>query len=258
MTDEMIPASSPEGEVHTESILGGYSYGQAEAPSGDEWNNPEVLALNKEQPRATFHYFADMKSALKVLPDESRYWESLNGNWKFNWAANPWERPSEFYRTGYDDSGWDEIPVPSSWNIQGIRKDGSLKYGTPIYCNQPVIFMHEVRPDDWRGGVMRTPPENWTTYKARNEVGSYRRTFEIPEEWNAARFDITPYVQTGENLVAVEVYRNSDGSFLEAQDMFRLPGIFRMVSVSWNLRILRLPRMNSALPEGIFISTAKL
>ena len=250
-------------ENYETGILGGYSYGRAEAPSGNEWNNPEVLALNKEQPRATFHYFADVKSAVKVLPEESSYWKSLNGTWKFNWAANPWERPSEFYRTSYDDSGWDEIPVPSSWNIQGIRKDGSLKYGTPIYCNQPVIFMHEVRPDDWRGGVMRTPPENWTTYKARNEVGSYRRTFEIPEDWNgreiyisfdgvdsffylwingkyvgfsknsrnAARFDITPYVQTGENLVAVEVYRNSDGSFLEAQDMFRLPGIFRTVSV---------------------------
>ena len=76
------------------------------------------------------------------------------------------------------------IPVPSSWNIYGIQKDGSQKYGTPIYVNQPVIFQHSVKVDDWRGGVMRTPPANWTTYKDRNEVGSFRRDFEIPQDWD--------------------------------------------------------------------------
>ena len=65
-----------------------------------------------------------------------------------------------------------------------IQKDGSLKYGVPIYVNQPVIFMHKVKVDDWRGGVMRTPPTNWTTYKYRNEVGSYRRDFDIPQDWD--------------------------------------------------------------------------
>ena len=77
--------------------------------------------------------------------------------------------PKIFIMT-FDVSGWDNIPVPSSWNIYGIQKDGSLKYGVPIYVNQPVIFMHKVKVDDWRGGVMRTPPTNWTTYKYRNEV----------------------------------------------------------------------------------------
>ena len=164
--------------------------------------------------------------------------------------------PQDFYQTTFDVSGWDNIPVPSSWNIYGIQKDGSLKYGVPIYVNQPVIFMHKVKVDDWRGGVMRTPPTNWTTYKYRNEVGSYRRDFDIPQDWdgrevfinfdgvdsffylwingqyvgfsknsrNTASFNITPYLQKGKNTVAAEVYRSSDGSFLEAQDMFRLPG----------------------------------
>ncbi|MDE7452006.1 MAG: beta galactosidase jelly roll domain-containing protein, partial [Paramuribaculum sp.] len=163
----------------------------------------------------------------------------------------------------YNVSGWDDIEVPSNWNIVGLQKDGSQKYGKPIYVNQPVIFYHKVAVDDWRGGVMRTPPEDWTTYKFRNEVGAYRRTFTVPESWNgrevyisfdgvdsffylwingkyvgfsknsrnAARFDITKYLVKGENIVAVEVYRNSDGSFLESQDMFRLPGIFRTVAL---------------------------
>ncbi|MDE6394117.1 MAG: beta-galactosidase, partial [Duncaniella sp.] len=171
--------------------------------------------------------------------------------------------PADFYRPGFDASGWDDINVPSNWNIEGLQPDGSQKYGKPIYVNQKVIFSHSVRPDDWRGGVMRTPPESWTTFDARNEVGSYLRTFVLPESWNgrevfinfdgvdsffylwingryvgfsknsrnAASFNITPYLKSGENTVAVEVYRNSDGSFLEAQDMFRLPGIFRSVSL---------------------------
>ncbi|MBQ4038903.1 MAG: DUF4981 domain-containing protein, partial [Bacteroidaceae bacterium] len=136
---------------------------------------------------------------------------------------------------------------------------------TPIYVNQPVIFKHQVAVGDWKKGVMREPAPHHTTYKHRNEVGSYRRTFTIPEEWegrevyinfdgvdsffylwingqyvgfsknsrNLAAFNITKYLaKKGENLVAVEVYRNSDASFLEAQDMFRLPGIFRTVSLT--------------------------
>lgn len=243
--------------------LKGFTYASTESPDGKEWESPENLALNKEQPRAYFFSFQDLESARKVLPENSTYWKSLNGSWKFNWSPDPDSRPKDFYQTGFDVSGWDNIPVPSSWNIYGIQKDGSLKYGVPVYVNQPVIFMHQVKVDDWRGGVMRTPPTNWTTYKHRNEVGSFRRDFEVPEDWkdreifisfdgvdsffylwingryigfsknsrNAARFNITPYLHAGKNTVAVEVYRNSDGSFLEAQDMFRLPGIFRTVAL---------------------------
>ncbi len=164
--------------------LEGFKYASEKAPVGNEWESPENIALNKEQPRAWFFSFQDVESARKVLPENSKYWLSLNGDWKFNWAPDPDSRPKDFYQTTFDVSGWDNIPVPSSWNIYGIQKDGSLKYGVPIYVNQPVIFMHKVKVDDWRGGVMRTPPTNWTTYKYRNEVGSYRRDFDIPQDWD--------------------------------------------------------------------------
>ena len=243
--------------------LEGFTYASASAPTGKEWESPEDLALNKEQPRAYFFSFQDVESARKVLPENSKFWQSLNGDWKFHWAPDPDSRPKDFYQTDYDVTSWDVIPVPSSWNIYGIQKDGSQKYGTPIYVNQPVIFQHSVKVDDWRGGVMRTPPAHWTTYKHRNEVGSFRRDFDIPQDWdgrevflsfdgvdsffylwvngkyvgfsknsrNTASFNITPYLQKGKNTVAAEVYRSSDGSFLEAQDMFRLPGIFRTVAL---------------------------
>ena len=243
--------------------LEGFTYGSVNAPTGKEWESPENLALNKEQPHAYFFPFQHLDNARKVLPENSKYWQSLDGDWKFHWAPAPDSRPKDFYQTEYDVSSWDAIPVPSSWNIYGIQKDGSQKYGTPIYVNQPVIFQHSVKVDDWRGGVMRTPPANWTTYKDRNEVGSFRRDFEIPQDWdgrevfisfdgvdsffylwingqyvgfsknsrNTANFNITPYLQKGKNTVAAEVYRSSDGSFLEAQDMFRLPGIFRTVAL---------------------------
>ncbi len=243
--------------------LEGFTYGSVNAPTGKEWESPENLALNKEQPHAYFFPFQHLDNARKVLPENSKFWQSLDGDWKFHWAPDPDSRPKDFYQTEYDVTSWDAIPVPSSWNIYGIQKDGSQKYGTPIYVNQPVIFQHSVKVDDWRGGVMRTPPANWTTYKDRNEVGSFRRDFEIPQDWdgrevfisfdgvdsffylwingqyvgfsknsrNTANFNITPYLQKGKNTVAAEVYRSSDGSFLEAQDMFRLPGIFRTVAL---------------------------
>ena len=245
------------------SLLEGYRYGHVQAPTGQEWQSPGELSLNKLQPHAWFMTFGKADNAKYVLPEHSDYYQSLNGKWKFHFAKNPDERPKEFFEANYDVSHWDNIEVPGSWNIQGIQKDGSLKYGVPIYVNQPVIFMHKVAVDDWRQGVMRTPPQNWTTYTYRNEVGSYRRDFNIPQDWdgrevflsfdgvdsffylwvngqyvgfsknsrNTAEFDITPFVQTGANTVAVEVYRSSDASFLEAQDMFRLPGIFRSVNL---------------------------
>lgn len=243
--------------------LAGFAYGNPAAPTGDEWQSPENLSLNKEYPRAYFFSFNNEKQATQVLPEYAPYWQSLNGQWRFHWCKTPGQRPKDFYKTDYDTSKWDAIPVPSNWNVYGIQKDGSLKYGLPIYVNQPVIFYHERKVDDWRKGVMRTPPTDWTTYEYRNEVGSYVREFEVPNNWdgreifidfdgvdsffylwingkyvgfsknsrNVASFDITPYLQKGKNKVAVEVYRNSDGSFLESQDMFRLPGIFRTVAL---------------------------
>ncbi len=249
-------------------ILEGFRYADEIAPVGTEWENPQALALNKEQPRATFYPFADTQSALKIFPEsDSKYWKSLNGNWKFHWVKTPEARPADFYKKDFDVSSWDEIPVPSNWNVVGISEKGNghHKYGLPIYVNQPVIFEHEVKIDDWKKGVMREPKDKRrTTFEYRNEVGSYRRDFTVPADWKGreiflnfdavdsffylwvngkyigfsknsrdpACFDVTKYVKPGETAtIAVEVYRNSDASFLEAQDMFRLPGIFRTVSV---------------------------
>ena len=244
-------------------LLEGFEYGNASSPTGKEWQSPEQLSYNKLQPRANFASFATVEEARKFLPENSSYRMSLDGEWKFHFSKNPDERPVDFYKTSYSTQNWDNIKVPGSWNMQGVQKDGSLKYGVPIYVNQWVIFKYNIAVDDWRLGVMREPPKNYTTYKYRNEVGSYKRTFTIPNHWDgrevfvsfdgvdsffylwingqyvgfsknsrdAARFDISPYVHAGKNDIAVEVYRSSDGSFLEAQDMFRLPGIFRSVAV---------------------------
>ena len=254
-----------------ETVLKGFSYGEAMAPTGKEWESPQELALNKEQPHTWFFHFSDAESARRLLPEHSSYYRSLDGTWKFHWVGNPDERPADFYLPTFDVSGWDDVSVPMQWNVAGIRKDGSLKYGVPIYVNQKAIFQHKVAVGDWKGGVMRTPPQDWTTYKHRNEVGSYRRTFTIPAGWdgrevyinfdgvssffylwingryvgfsknsrNTASFNITSYLNKGggENVVAVEVYRNSDGSHLETQDMFRLPGIFRSVSLTSTFKV---------------------
>ena len=246
--------------------LSGFFYQQQGQPTGWEWQSPDSLACNKEQPHAWFFSFRDAEEARKVLPENSSYWKSLDGTWKFHWASQPDERPKDFYLTDYDVSKWDDIQVPLSWNMAGLQDDGNNKYGDPLYSNQRVIFQHAYRVNDWKGGVMRTPKTNWMTYRNRNEVGSYRRTFTIPADWkgkeifinfdgvdsffylyingryvgfsknsrNLAEFDITPYLykEGKENVVAVEVYRNSDASFLESQDMFRLPGIFRTVALT--------------------------
>ena len=250
-----------------DGTLGGYFYQQQAAPTGWEWQSPDSVAVNKLQPHAWFFSFRNIDEARKVLPENSSYWKSLDGMWKFHWAPNPDERPKDFFRTDYDVSKWDDIKVPVSWNMAGLQRDGKNKYGDPLYSNQRVIFQHSWQPmNDWKGGVMRTPPKDWMTYRNRNEVGSYRRTFTVPADWkgqeiylnfdgvdsffylyingkyvgfsknsrNLAEFNITPYLnkEGEENTVAVEVYRHSDGSFLESQDMFRLPGIFRTVALT--------------------------
>ena len=250
-----------------DGTLGGYFYQQQAAPTGWEWQSPDSVAVNKLQPHAWFFSFRNIEEARKVLPENSSFWKSLDGLWKFHWAPNPDERPKDFFRTDYDVSKWDDIKVPMNWNMAGLQRDGKNKYGDPLYSNQRVIFQHSWQPmNDWKGGVMRTPPTDWMTYRNRNEVGSYRRTFSVPADWkgqeiylnfdgvdsffylyingkyvgfsknsrNLAEFNITPYLNKKgeENTVAVEVYRHSDGSFLESQDMFRLPGIFRTVALT--------------------------
>ena len=260
----MVMASTAVADAETFLLEKYHMSTTQKAPTGNEWNDPTTLALNKEMPRAWFFSFQDRDNARKVLPENSIYWKSLNGMWKFHFSKNPDLRPKDFFKQEFDTKSWDDIKVPGSWNVQGISKtDGKRKYGSPIYVNQWVIFGSEVKVGDWKKGVMRDKPTNYTTYEYRNEVGSYKRSFEIPEQWNgreiyisfdgvdsffylwingqyvgfsknsrnAARFNITRYLKKGTNEVAVEVYRSSDGSFLEAQDMFRLPGIFRTVAI---------------------------
>lgn len=220
--------------------------------SNNDWENQNVFAINKEDGHATFIPFANMKE-MKADPAYRRPWKRtrssryllLNGNWKFNWVKQPEERPKDFYRINYDVSQWNEIPVPSNWEIHG--------YGTPIYTN--ITYPFRNNPPFIQG------QRGYTVEKEPNAVGSYRHEFNLPENWsdkevfihfdgvysamylwingkkvgysqganNDARFNITQYVQPGKNQVAVEVYRWSDGSYLEDQDMFRLSGIHRDV-----------------------------
>ena len=217
------------------------------AVAAPDWENPNVIGLNKEPARCSAMPFADESTAPGAAREESPYFGSLNGNWKFNWVRKPSERPKEFYRPDYDVSGWDEISVPSNWQMEG--------YGVPIYVNTEYPF----QPDPPR--VTSEPPREYTSYKLRNPVGSYRRSFTVPLDWDGrqvfihfggvksafylwingkkvgysqgsmtpAEFNITEYLTDGRNTLAVEVYRWSDGSYVECQDMWRLSGIYRDV-----------------------------
>ncbi|MHB8901790.1 MAG: glycoside hydrolase family 2 TIM barrel-domain containing protein, partial [Thermoguttaceae bacterium] len=219
--------------------------------------NQQVIGRNKEPGRATSFFYADAESALRNDRAVSPWYRSLNGPWKFNWAPDPASRPADFYKPEYDVSAWDDIPVPSNWQQQG--------YGVPVYTNIPYPF----KKDPPR--VMGEPPKEFTSYGQRNPVGSYRRTFTVPQEWVGRRvflqfdgvdsafyvwingkqlgysedsrtpalFDITSHLVPGENLLAAEVYRYCDGSYLEDQDYWRLSGIFRNVSL-WSSADLHL------------------
>jgi beta-galactosidase len=183
--------------------------------------------------------YANRAEALAADRHASSWSRSLDGSWKFNWVPRPEQRPMEFYKPGFDVSSWKEIPVPSNWQVLG--------YGTPYYKNNGYVIKR-----DWPR-VMSEPPKNWTAYEERNPVGSYRREFDVPANWNgrrvfitfdgvdsafflwingeSAEFDITRYVKPGKNMIAVEVYRFSAGTYLEDQDMWRLSGIFRNVTL---------------------------
>ena len=230
--------------------IGDYPQAAApDAPSGQEWESEQMLGLNKEKPHATFSSYADVESAKKILPELSQYRVSLDGAWKFTWVKRPEERPVDFFKPELDVSGWKEITVPSSWQMQG--------YDVPVYSNQAYLFRR-----DWPR-VMGEPPRRFTTFVNRNPVGSYRRDFAIPASWegrevfinfdgvdsffylwingkyvgfsknsrNPAEFNITRFLKPGKNVAAAEVYRFSDGSYLECQDMWRLSGIFRSVAI---------------------------
>lgn len=202
-----------------------------------DWENPEVFAINKEQPRATALPYRDEASAVTNDAKLSPYFLLLDGVWKFYWSAFPDARPVDFYRESFSVAKWKDIQVPGNWELQG--------FGIPIYTN--VTYPYPKNPP-------YIPHHD-------NPVGSYRRDFELPENWDGRRvflhfeagtaamyiwvngekvgysevskspaeFEITAYVRPGKNNLAVEVYRWSDGSYLEDQDFWRLSGIERSV-----------------------------
>jgi beta-galactosidase len=212
-----------------------------------DWENEQVLHLNTELPRATFVPFATVKQALQSDFTNSPFYLSLDGDWKFNWVPRPELRPTNFFETNFDDSTWKSIAVPSNWEMKG--------YGVPIYLGSG----HTFKMDPPR--VMGEPPTNWTAFLQRNPVGSYRKTIALPQPWDGRRifihfdgvdsafylwingtrvgfskdsrtpaeFELTDFLKPGANQLAVEVYRYSDGSYLEDQDMWRMSGIFRPV-----------------------------
>jgi len=212
-----------------------------------DWENQQVNQRNRLPAHAAFVPYPDEAAARNCTPELSPYYLSLNGLWKFHWSPCPQKRPLYFYRPDYNVRSWDAIAVPSNWQMHG--------YDIPIYTSSQYPF--KVDPPRVTG----TPEKGWTTYRNRNPVGSYRRTFSLPPSWSGRRvflhfagvssafyvwingirigysegsmtpaeFEITPYLRYGENIIAAEVYRFSDGSYLEDQDMWRLSGIYRDV-----------------------------
>lgn len=202
-----------------------------------DWENPAITGLNKEAPHATLISFPDEASALNGDKAGSPDYLSLDGIWKFHFEKSPDKRPYWFFKEDYDTRDWDNIEVPSNWQMKG--------YDVPIYVNITYPF---------RSDPPKIPHEF-------NPVGSYKRTFKVPSDWEGkevflnfgavssffyvwineqlagsgkdsktpVEFNITKYLKKGSNSIAVEVYRWCDGSYLEDQDFFRLSGIQRSV-----------------------------
>ena len=203
-----------------------------------DWENHHVLQINREPARAYFIPYG-VKAGDRML--------SLNGDWRFRWTKTPDEMIMDFYRTDYDVSSWKTLAVPANWEVNG--------YGTPIYVSAGYPF--KIDPPY----VTREPKKEWTTYEERNPTGQYKRTFILPAAWQSGQtflrfegvmsafyvwingkrvgysqgsmepseFNVTSYLKDGENQIAVEVYKYSDGSYLEDQDFWRFGGIHRDV-----------------------------
>lgn len=236
----------------------------------NDWENPKFFEENKEEAHSNIFPFSSREAAIENRKESSEWFQSLNGKWSFNWVRKPADRPMDFYKDSYSVEGWDKIDVPGNWELLG--------YGVPIYVK--------------RFPLLPTPPFIDNDY---NPVGSYKRSFSIPSEWSGrevilnfgsvrsamylwingvkvgysqgsklpSEFDITPYIKTGENTLAVEVYRWSDGSYLEDQDYWRLSGIERDVYLYAEPKvqvqdIFAKAELTSSLDDGIFKLDVKL
>ena len=204
------------------------------------WNDPGKNADNRMQNVADFFAYENAELAKQGKKQNSKWFLSLEGNWKFKWVKNANERPEGFFAENYDDAAWDKMPVPGMWELNG--------FGDPIYVNNQYA---------WRNDWETNPPY---VKELNNHVGSYRRLFDIPADWNgqqvimhvgsatsnitvyvngqyvgysedakvAAEFDVTKYLKPGQkNLIAMQIMRWCDGSYLEDQDFWRLCGIAR-------------------------------
>ena len=213
----------------------------ADVHAANDWEDQRVVAYGREPMRATFEHYSDVGEALPY-GQESRWTMSLNGVWKFKYVHEASERPTDFHADGFDVSSWDDIRVPGPWDMQG--------FGKPIYTNIKYPFE-------------RNPPYIKGLFDNGSPVGSYKTVFTLPEGWAGrevfirfggvcsayyvwingqkvgyaedsylpSEFDITPYLREGENSVSVQVFRWSDGSYLEDQDGWRVSGIIRDVTL---------------------------
>ena len=206
----------------------------------DEWLKPEVNEVNRYPMHTAYFAYESPALAEEGIPQHSLNYLSINGQWKFNWVADADQRPTDFYKVGYNDRDWDNIPVPGIWEIHG--------YGDPIYVNTPYA---------WNNQFKNNPPQ---VPIEGNHVGSYRREIVVPAGWKGkdiiahfgsvtsnmylwvngkyvgysedskleAEFDLTRYLKPGErNLIAFQVFRWCDGTYLECQDFWRLSGVAR-------------------------------
>ena len=205
----------------------------------DEWQDAGMNAVNRMPMHGSWFAYESPEAAQTGDKTLSERFVTLNGNWKFNWVRDADQRPTDFFRVGYNDKGWNDMPVPGLWELNG--------YGDPVYLNVGYA---------WRGWFKNDPPH---VPVEQNHVGSYRRTIDIPAAWNGrqivahfgsvtsniylwvngryvgysedskleAEFDLTPYVKPGRNLIAFQVFRWCDGTYLEDQDFFRLSGVGR-------------------------------
>lgn len=205
-----------------------------------EWQNPEVNEVNRAPMHASFFAYENLEMADMALKEKSENFMTLNGTWKFFWVENADQRPTDFFRIGYNDKGWDDLRVPAVWELNG--------YGDPIYVNVGYA---------WRNQYRNKPPY---VPVEKNHVGSYRKEIVVPADWSGkdiiahfgsvtsnmylwvngkfvgysedskleAEFDITKYLKPGQkNLIAFQVFRWCDGTYLEDQDFFRYSGVGR-------------------------------
>ncbi|WP_455586425.1 glycoside hydrolase family 2 TIM barrel-domain containing protein [Bacteroides sp.] len=224
------------------------------AQTGMEWDDVSVYQVNREEAHTLSIPYGSENEVEEYTMESSPYFLSLNGTWKFKWAPDPSKKPDGFFAPSYDVSGWDDIEVPSTWQVYGVRHNKN--WDKPLYVNTGYPFTFN--PDTY--SVMADRPSDWTyNNNMKNPVGSYRREFTLPAGWDGrnvyvrfngvghgyylwvngnyvgysedsylpSEFDITSYLHEGQNVIAAQLYRFTSGSFLECQDYWRLTGIHR-------------------------------